>query len=53
MKSKASVVEEASVVLLPSVTLTFQKPAFQGFGDNLSRSRAGLLNPIPPVTEKV
>ena len=31
MKSKGSVAEEASVALLPSVTLTFQKPACQGF----------------------
>ena len=45
MKSKASVAEEAFVALLPSVTLTFQKPACQGFGDSLSRSRAGPPNP--------
>ncbi len=44
IKSKGSVAEETSVVLLPSATLTSQKPASQGFGDSLSRSRAGLPN---------
>jgi hypothetical protein len=48
MKSQGSLAEESSIALSPLVTVTFQIPACQGFGDSLSRSWAGLPNPRPP-----